>query len=217
MPMKHIPVFFILFMLPVVTIAADVGLGVKAGTTGIGADLTFPLTETLNVRGGLYYLSFSVNYEGDAENENVDAKLKLEGFPLLLDWHPMNGGFRVTAGAVINSNIIEGNATNEAVELDGTDFDLSSFSAEASFDSVAPYFGIGWGNAIDQEGRWTFAFDLGLLYQGSVDITASAVSANAAFQDIVNTALEAEIRNIEEDAKDYKFYPVVTLGVAYRF
>lgn len=204
-------------LLPGMMMAADVGLGLKGGTTGIGADLTFPLTETLNARGGAYYFSLSVDYEGEAENENVNVDLDLQGFPLLLDWHPWGGGFRISAGAVLNSNKVEGTATNDVVELAGINFNLERFYAEASFDSVAPYVGIGWGNAIDRDGRWTFAFDLGVMYQGSVDITANAVAANAAIQDIVDVALEAEIRDIEEDAEDYKFYPVLTFGLSYRF
>lgn len=194
---------------------SDVALGIKGGTLGTGADVTIGLSETVNLRGGFNYLN--INFEGDSLDDDIDVDALLNTIPIVIDWHPGGGSFRITLGAMINGNKIEGSASTSNVNLAGVVFALDDFDAKAEFDDLAPYVGIGWGNALDEEGHWTITFDLGVMLQGSAEITASATATNPALQGAVDIALDAEVQDWEEEVEDYELYPVLTLGLAYRF
>lgn len=200
---------------------ADVGLGVKVGTPGLGIELTKDMTETLNVRAGANFFSLVMSTEeeeGQTASE-IEAELSLMTVPLLLDWHPGSGGFRLSGGIVFNGNKLELTATpGDTVEIDDQEFRISRLDGEATFNSLAPYLGLGWGNASRKDsGRWHFSFDLGVMFQGAPDISISATAANPDRQSQLDAALESEIEEIEDDASVFNIYPVLAIGVSYTF
>jgi hypothetical protein len=84
------------------------------------------------------------------------------------------------------------------------------------WDDIAPYFGIGWGNAVDSSGRFGFTIDIGVAYTraASVDLTANGtLSADPAFR----AALARERRDIEKELGSFKYYPVLSAGLYFRF
>jgi hypothetical protein len=74
----------------------------------------------------------------------------------------------------------------------------------------APYLGIGWGNAAVGK-RVGFLFDLGVLRQGSGDVT---LFSNFVLVDPAD--IEQEIVELEDDIDDYELWPVISFGVAIR-
>lgn len=203
---------------------AQFGVSVKVGTPGIGVDLTGHLTDTLNARLGLNMFNFSYDDNGDdSENggkaDEISAELKLLTVPALLDWHPWKNRFRLSAGLVLNNNKINLSAVpGDTVDINDNEYAVSSLSGEASFNSIAPYIGIGCGNAAEKaNGHWHFAFDLGVMFQGAPEIDLAAVAANASQQASLDIDLEAEKKDLEDDAKVFNVYPVLTFGVSYTF
>jgi len=108
----------------------------------------------------------------------------------------------------------------------GTTYDINGVSYSAAqvgnlrgnvdFNSIAPYLGIGWGNPFGSGGNWSFSCDLGVVFQGSPNVSLAAdgqFADDPAFQ----ANLEAERRDLEDELDSYKYYPVVSLGVTYRF
>lgn len=195
------------------------GLALKAGTLGGGLEGTIGISERFNARLGFNYFS----YDTDETESNVDYEfdLTLQTLSLLLDWHPMGGGFRISAGAMNNGNDIEadGKARNGIYEIDNTNYtaaQVGTLKGEIDFNSFAPYVGIGYGNAVGKDKKWSFGLDLGVMFQGSADVSFSAdgVLANdAAFQ----ADLEAERKQLEDSIDDFEFYPVIMIGVSYKF
>ena len=89
--------------------AIEVGVGVKAGTLGIGAELTVGLTKTINARVSLTSIDVADRNEtisvGDSTaSGDLDATLGLDfgATALLVDWHVFDGTFHLTAGMVRN-------------------------------------------------------------------------------------------------------------------
>ena len=78
--------------------------------------------------------------------------------------------------------------------------------------------GIGWGNAVAAGSRWRVAVDAGAFYQGKpkVSLTAEPLIPGL-LPSRFSQDLEAERREIEDDLDSYRFYPVLSLGVSYRF
>jgi len=205
--------------------AADVAVGVRAGTPGLGIEVTFGLTETLNARMG--YAAF--NYDDEIEETDVtyDGKLKLRNPSLLLDWHPFKGGFHLSAGVVKANTKVKAEAepTDDEFEFDDEVFQASEVGeVNGKIEmgkSIAPYIGLGWGNPVDKNGRVTFMFDIGAIYAGKPDVnlnaTCGAAIANTARCTQLLNAVQVEEDDLADEVDRFKWYPVLNLGIAVRF
>ena len=202
---------------------ADVGLLLKAGTLGAGLDVSKGISESLALR----LQANALTYDRDITESDVDysADLELKSVGLLLDWHPFSGVFRVSAGAYWNGNeaTAVGRSTGGTYEINGVTYPsaaVGSLNGQIDFESVAPYFGIGFGSAPKAGRGMTFSFDLGVFYQGEPNVGLTAVcgvgvSAFTCTQ--IQNDVVAEEASLQDDLKDYKFYPVVSFGIGYRF
>lgn len=204
--------------------AAIVGIGVtaKAGTTGIGADVTVPIVSNwINLRLGYNWLEFrpSIDTAGIKYKANVD----LETIPLLVDLHPLHGNFRVTAGVFYNNSEMSLSATPAgSFSIGSQTFPAGSgISLRSAVDwenEFAPYIGIGWGNAADDNFMDLpiavgFSLDLGVFYQGNPRVTMSQVGGIP----VAQAQLDAEAAELEDSLSDFNFFPVATIGIHIRF
>ncbi|KPK01080.1 MAG: hypothetical protein AMK71_06950, partial [Nitrospira bacterium SG8_35_4] len=138
----------------------------------------------------------------------------------LLDWHPFKGSFRVSGGVLYNGNEIDADARSSATyEIGNTTYSASQvgkLTGEIDFNTIAPYAGIGWDTSFGKNKRFGLLADLGVMYQGSpeVDFTAHGpIATNQAFRN----NLASEEKNIENEIDEYEYYPVISIGFAYRF
>lgn len=195
------------------THAFELGLGLRVGTQGLGVEGAFGATEWLTVRAGLY--GGSVSHDFEEGGIDYDGDLKVGGAGALADFFPLRGRFRLTAGLFSNANEIEIEARPTGpVTIGGTVYtplQVGTLLGEVDFDATAPYFGVGWGN-VAQGRRLGFVFDLGVLRQGSGDVSLRATNGGVGDAD-----LEQEAREIEDDIDGYDLWPVISAGVAIRF
>jgi hypothetical protein len=84
---------------------------------------------------------------------------------------------------------------------------------EVDFRPVAPYIGIGWGNALGKEERWGILTDLGIAFTGLPDIELSATGPDPTIQ----AEIAKEERDIQDELDAFKFYPVLSISLFYRF
>lgn len=212
-------------MLLIIPIQAQavVGIGVtaKGGTTGVGGDVTVPLVSNfLNLRAGYNFGELRPSTtEGDIKYK---ADLHFESVPILLDIHPFHGGFRITGGVFYNKNEIDLSATvGEGTDIGGVTLgagQTASLNANVSWSKeFAPYLGIGWGNAADNNTldlpiAVGFSLDIGAFYQDSPDVVLTESTGLVSAAD-----LAIEQAQIEDDLSDLKIYPVITLGIHIRF
>lgn len=211
---KGITIFAITSVLASPVALADLGLGVKAGTLGLGVEGTIGLTTGLNLRAGLN--SFSYNYSDSASGVNYDVDLDLKSYALLLDWHPFAGSFKLTAGVLSNGNgaTMSGTPTG-SVTIGNTTYPASAVGqlhGEVDFKSAAPYVGIGWGNAAGKARGLGVGFEIGVLFQGAPEVTLTSTNPAVSQND-----LDAEAREIEDDLSGFKSYPVISFGLSYQF
>lgn len=215
---------FVLFsaVLPVSSLAQQgpgFGVTIKAGTPGIGADLTVGLHPKLNTRVGGNVFWYGLTGSEVEDGVTVDFKADLEWLtiPIMLDWHPWESGVRLSLGAMVNNNHIDLSAETDSVELNGVEYGVESLNGKITFNMLSPYIGIGYGNAADTSSRWHLACDLGIMYQGSPQVEMKAVATHSLLQPLLDADLAVEVDQIEEDYKEYTIYPVVSVGVSYTF
>lgn len=203
---------------------AGVGIAAEAGTTGAGLRLTVPLSERLHTRIGFGALGISKSRNVD--DVEYDAKLKLKTADLLFDFYPMaQGSFRLTAGLAYNGNEVDvraepdsnaqytfGNNTYAAA-LAGT------VDGNVRWKRSAPYVGLGWGNAADHRKGWGFTSDFGVLFQGSArtSLTNRDCQLGPALCAQLAGDLAEENAELRDKADDFKFFPVLRVGITYRF
>ncbi len=199
--------------------ATGIGVGVKAGTLGVGAEVTKSLTPKLNARVGLNTFSYDTTLtESDME---YDAEIEFNNASAMLDWHPFGGTFRFSVGYLFNNN--EGNLVARPTDpstwefnLGGTSYQLDNLSGKVTF-ANGGYLGMGWGNAGDRAGLG-LSLDLGVAYQGSPKVKLSAEGTDNVIDDPnFQNALAQEEADARESMANYKYFPVISLGVSYAF
>lgn len=194
-------------------------VGAKVGTLGGQVEITGNFSTYLKGRLNAGYLPW--DYEITVDSEEYDFNIKLFTTGALLDLHPFAGGFRLTAGVYFNSNDFSGTgslSSSQSYEIGGISFSratLGHVDAEADFNTVAPYLGLGYSNAFTADGHWSFEFDAGVMYWGSPEVTLSTPATSVVPG--LNQALKEEAQRVEDELENFIFYPVVSVGVAYSF
>ena len=218
--MKHAS-FLLAALLPGMAAAEGIGLTAKVGLLGYGAELSAPISESWNGRVGLNRFTRSMSTtESDVD---YDAKFKLQTFSALADWHPFQGGFRMSLGLMYNQNQFDmvGKPTaGSTYEFDGVEYtaaEVGTLKGKLSFDKTAPYIGIGWGNAVAKDTSVNFSFDLGALYQGKPKLGLSASGTACAPGTACGDSLARERADAESEMSNYKWYPVISIGLSYQF
>ncbi len=228
---KHLCLAFGLLFLSSPASALDVGVGAKVGTAGPGVDLSFGLTRTIAVR--LSLTDFDIDDEsetvtvGDSGAEgDIDAELGLDfgSSAVLFDWYVFNGGFHLTAGMMRHNGGMDFSGTLLTdIVVDGQALAASDIDGEISgeidlADSYQPYLGIGWGRKAGDGVGLSITVDVGVvLLDPSADFNATVDAGSGLSQ----AELDQRLRGIEDDAEadldDFEAYPIVSLGLNFRF
>lgn len=194
--------------------------GLKAGTLGIGLDMSTSISDDFGLRFNVNGLSYS--REEEIDDINYDGELDLMTAGVLVDYYPFDTSFRLSAGAYYNNNAFSGVAKPSGavtIEINGVEYsdsDVGQLDAEVTFNKVSPYIGMGWGNNVTEKG-WGFTFDLGVMYHGAPDADLDVTINNPMLEAQIRDDVEAEKESLLNDIEDFKFYPVIMLGANYRF
>lgn len=188
--------------------AQAAGIGLRAGTTGVGADVAWGIAPTLSARVG--YSALKWNHDVDTDTVRYDGKLKLSNFNTLLDFSPL-GPFRITGGLVFNDNKYD--VTGDAGAGGGSSISGTVKAGK----SAAPYLGIGYGNVSGL--GVNFYADLGIMFMGSprASLSANCGSLVGASCTALQDQAAAEQARLEDELKRLKYYPVLNIGLTVGF
>lgn len=194
----------------------DFGIGLKAGTLGLGLEASWQPLPYIDVRLG----ANAYDYEDSGTQAGVpyDAILALETFYATGNFHFPVSPMRFTAGLYSNGNEFQ------MLNNEGTDIDIGGITypgtgigtlrSVTSFGSTSPYLGIGFDFTL--AGKVGLNLDFGVLWQDEPEVTLTAdglLAQDAGFL----ASLEAERLELEDEMSDFKAWPVVSLGVFYKF
>lgn len=199
--------------------SADYHLGFRVAprisTLGAGLEVAKGFTPNFGLRAGFNY--FSYGYDATESDVSYELDLELKSFGLFADWHPFKGAFRLSGGLLINGNGLSGSAKpTTLVEIGGTDYDLTSVNLDISYNTLAPYLGLGWDTTFGDRDNWGFAFDLGLIYSGSAEAALTATGLGLSDATFEENRIK-EQNELQSDLDSLKWWPVISAGLVYQF
>ena len=197
---------------------ADFGVGVKAGTLGLGVEGRWDPVPIFDVRVGMN----TYDYDTDESTAGIDydAELALDSYYVTGNINFPLSPLRLTAGAFANNNevnVVSQDTGGQDIELGGVTFPadvVGTLTGSASFDDFAPYVGVGFD--FEPFDKFGLNLDIGLLWQGEPRIGLSADGTGSGLAPF-EAALEVERQELEDDLSDYKAWPVISLAFVYNF
>jgi hypothetical protein len=186
---------------------AFAGADVEAhvSTLGLGLGLGFQATDSVVARVG--FNQFSKTYSTTSGSVNYNGNVKLSSADLLADWHLFGGVTHLTAGLVYNNNKVDLTSAG-SYTINGTTYN-STMNSTVSFRKASPYLGFGWSGQAKNRGLF-FNSDIGILFQGKPQSTVVATGVSAA-------DLATAQSDLDNSLKNFRYYPVVSLGIGYVF
>ena len=193
------------------------GLGIS--TLGIGANVGYKINNSFKVRGVTNYFKYSKTV--GAGDLTYKGKLRLFTVGLLGDWHFLQNGFRLTGGLVYNGNQLNLNVTpSGSHSYNGVTYtaqQIGEIKGNIKFRPIAPYLGLGFDSGHESASGFSFNADAGVLFQGNArgkikSITGLAANDTTAIENVKNDIVKA----INKKSL-IKYYPVISLGVSYKF
>jgi hypothetical protein len=195
--------------------AAEVYL--QGGTQGVGVGYAQPLTSWAGLHADLN--GFGLSHKFSAGNMNYDGQVHLLSGGTYLDLFPIkSSAFRLTAGLLFNNDYVRGDAVsqNGTYNINGTTYSApgATVSAKVSYPTVMPYLGLGFGHKPEATRGFGFTADIGVAYgKPRVGYNVSPELVAIAGADNVY----AEEQKIRNSVNRYRLYPIVQVGVTYRF
>lgn len=206
--------------------AAGLAVALRAGTLGAGLEFDLGLSSAFGLRVG--YSGFNISHSLTTTDVDYSGRLKLRTLTALLDWYVLRGGFHLTAGLARNGTRLDvvGRPRQGSYTLNGTSYttsQLGSLTGSVQFgNSAAPYLGIGWGNPAGTGSHLHFLLDFGAIYGGAPRVSLAAqcgpaAPAGGALCGQIQGNAGAEEQRLAHKADFLRWYPVVNLGIAFRF
>jgi len=169
---------------------------------------------------GLRVMGNTGSYSRDFQKQSIkyNGTLKLDNVGGIVDLFAP-GGFHVSGGLFSNRNHVDLiSSKTQTIIVNGVAYPaalIGFVTGQAHVNKTSPYAGIGWGHS----GRGIgLAFDVGALYHGAPKLAVQAhPTAPALVPASFYTDLEAERAKTENDIRNYKYHPVVTIGLTFGF
>ncbi len=169
---------------------SQLGIGFKAGTLGLGIEGRWSGLPYMDLRVGAN--AYSLEDDGRHASNLYTGEIDLETYYLTANFHFPLSPFRLTVGAFANGNELNmvGASTGD-YNFGGqtwTQDQVGTLTSTTSFDSTAPYVGLGFD--FELFGKAGLNFDLGVLLQGDPIVTL--VSTGTAMDDpLIQDAFQA--------------------------
>ncbi|EUC14758.1 hypothetical protein [Paraburkholderia hospita] len=204
-----------------VTTADAQEIFIQAGTQGPGIGGAITVTQMVGLHADFNAISFHHDFTVSGIRYKDDVDLRQGG--LYLDLFPFRAsGFRMTAGVRFNDDHLTGTSapTNGAYVFEGKTYPAFPGEyavAEVRYPTVMPYFGIGYGHHQQTKG-WGLIADLGVAYGiPEVSYTLSPALTQKAGPAMSLQIASDGLNELRSKVSPYRWYPVLQIGVSYRF
>ncbi|AMS29976.1 MAG TPA: hypothetical protein DIU09_15960 [Hyphomonadaceae bacterium] len=206
------------------TLKERIAIGVNGGTTGVGVQGQFKLNPKITLRGGFDSLKFDADVDGDGIVYTGELDFSTTG--LFADFHPREGSFFLSGGVYLGARELKVSgrpAAGTSVEV-GDEFftaaEIGTLSSKLDFGSTAPFVGLGWDTTFTTKGRFGLRLLAGAAFGSGADATVvrtGGTTLTAATQARLDQELLDEAKEIEDTVDGYNVFPIIQLGLTYKF
>lgn len=224
--MKKLAIISTLLFSSYQSFAMEFAIGPSIGFQGIGIEGSTSINKNLNLRLGIAGFSFSADNNIDLGMPDVNVKVKTDftfsnlSIPLLLDYHPFENSFRISAGITYHNLKLASQATpQQNIYIDEvmyTPYQIGRISNEiTTARKIAPVLSIGYGQPFVEDSNLSFSWDLGVIFTGKLTQKTSITGTLKDNSDVVND-LGNEV--IDEVNKYWPgVFPILSFGLKYKF
>jgi hypothetical protein len=210
-----------------------IGVGVKVSTLGIGGEVALAVSHRSNVRLGFNAFSYAHRFDKDGATYqgNLDLRSAQATYDLfLLRWLHFSPGVLLYNGNKVTASVsVPGGQT---FTLNNTNYvsdaaDPIAGTGKLTVYKVAPMALFGIGNLVPRSRHFSTSFEIGAAYQGpprvALNLSGSACDSTGLFcrsvssDPTIQSNIVAEQAKLNKSASPYKFYPVLSFGVGYKF
>lgn len=196
-----------------------VAIGATVGTSGLGVEGQISLGPVFTLRGALDKLShdFDVDYDG----VDYGAELAFDTVGAFIDLHPLGNGLFISGGAYSGRRDIALLATpTQPVDLGGQTFSPSqvgTLEGRIKLDDIAPFVGLGWDDTFHRRSRWGLRALAGLAFSAEPQVALNSRGGTLSNDANLQARLHQEAARIVDQADGYGVFPIVQLGLNYKF
>lgn len=202
--------------------SAQLSVGARAGTLGLGGEVSFGLGRMLAVRGGIGFIPYT--YDDDFEGVNYEVTAPERIWNVGVDVYPFGGGLRLSAG-ILNRPSIDLEATGQQSATIGGRQYTGNLNIQGSLSNekeTAPYAAIGFGRAT---GRGLgFFVDLGAAFvgEGEISLTGTCTEASTGqpcpeFQQRLQQEEDEANAQLDDFGSFVKIHPILQIGLRFGF
>jgi hypothetical protein len=197
----------------------------------MGVELATPLAGRINLRSGFNFFAFTDPFSIDGVNYN--AGLRLQSSQTTLDW--FIGGFHISPGFLYFKSRMSAPTSvgpgqtfvlGTQTFLNSVDDPVNGASSVIYPRTFSPLLLLGYGNLLPRRGgHLSLPVEVGVAYTGPPQISVALNGTACTTEGCVNFSqnadaqkfLKQEIQILNEDLKHYPVFPIVSVGLAYRF
>jgi hypothetical protein len=206
-------------------------VGFRAGTLGTGVEIATPLAGRINLRSGFNFFAFNDPFSIDGVG--YDARLRLQSSQTTVDW--FMGRFHISPGflyfksgmsAPVSVGPGQTFVLGTQTFLNSVDDSVIGSSSVIYPRTFAPLLLFGYGNLLPRSGEHlSLPVEVGVAYTGAPLISVALNGTACVTDGCVNFSqnadaqkfLKQEMNILNEDLKHYPVFPIVSVGLAYRF
>jgi hypothetical protein len=202
--------------------ASPFAVELHAGTNGGGAQVEFVFNDYLTGRVSGDWLRISASFNAvniDTVDLSYSGRANWATAGAFVDLHPLKNGWFLSGGVFQGDrNASFAGAPTSNVIIDGYTFtpaDIGTVMGEGKLPSTSPFVGIGWDQAQHDRSGLTFRI-LGGAAFGGAKVTLWDVGP---YSDTppVQQWIAQEQAYVQSKVDAWKAYPVVQIGIGYRF
>jgi hypothetical protein len=198
---------------------SDIGIAVRAGSLGVGGEISKLLNSHIGLRVGGNYFTFTANGI-DIFHHKFTFESQSRAITGLLDLYPSpRGKFHITGGVMSKPISLKKTKQSGGGSFQFNDHTYSAaavgdISASAEYSSALPYVGIGLGTAASKGKGLAFVLDLGIaIGKAKMSLSSTGSATNTALQNDMN----AEIADKQDTANKIPGFPVLAIGFMFKF
>ncbi|GAA4850020.1 hypothetical protein [Algivirga pacifica] len=188
------------------------GVGVSAGLTGAGLDVSTNLTKNFQVLlevNNFQLDNFQQEVTIDDADILADLSAGLRSYDLKLQYLPFQRLALKLVGGVsyFNTDVQLIGTYQDEVTYGDVSVDVGQLTAGSTWNKVIPYVGFGFGRAVPKR-KLGLSFDMGIYHMGSPTVSLEGTN--------LLEPMKSQEAQLQENLNGYEWYPQMKLRLAYR-